>query len=131
MKRTPLCTYTHLGFLINWIMDERPDLDLTFPEIHQAARLEAIQQQVHRFSQPARSRRSRQCGFRILTLQSPSTRFKAFQSLSRIFFDNTPNLKNGVSEATISAPVAQTGKSAVAIRQERLGSQQVKLFSTK
>jgi len=38
MKRTPLCTYNHLGFLINWIMDERPDLDLTFAEIHQAAR---------------------------------------------------------------------------------------------
>ncbi|HWX22765.1 MAG TPA: hypothetical protein VN578_22930 [Candidatus Binatia bacterium] len=35
--KTPLCTYTHLGFLINWIKDERPDLDVTFAEIHEAA----------------------------------------------------------------------------------------------
>ncbi len=33
-----LCSFTHLAFLINWIIDERPDADLPFSEIHDAAR---------------------------------------------------------------------------------------------
>ena len=35
MKLIPL---THLGFLVNWIIDERPANDLSFHEIHDAAR---------------------------------------------------------------------------------------------
>ncbi len=33
----PLCSYTHLAFLINGIIDERPPTGLTFDEIHEAA----------------------------------------------------------------------------------------------
>ena len=36
--KTPLCSFTHLAFLINGIIDERPASDLTFKEIHLAAR---------------------------------------------------------------------------------------------
>jgi len=35
MKLTSL---THLGFLINWIIDERPATDLSFQQVHAAAR---------------------------------------------------------------------------------------------
>src|SRR6266446_3081091 len=35
--KTPLCSYTHLAFLINGIIDERPANELTFKEIHDAA----------------------------------------------------------------------------------------------
>src|SRR6266480_5279689 len=33
-----LCSFTHLGFLINWIIDEHPATDLSFARIHDAAR---------------------------------------------------------------------------------------------
>jgi len=38
MKTMKLCSFTHLGFLLNWIIDECPDTDLSFKEIHDAAR---------------------------------------------------------------------------------------------
>ena|SRR5947208_1992776 len=34
-----LCSFTHLAFLINWTIDERPANDLSFAEIHAAARI--------------------------------------------------------------------------------------------
>ena len=33
-----LCSFTHLAFLINWTVDQRPATDLSFAEIHDAAR---------------------------------------------------------------------------------------------
>ena len=37
-----LCSFTHLAFLINWTIDERPATDLSFDEIHAAAGISAI-----------------------------------------------------------------------------------------
>ena len=33
----PLSPFTHLAFLINWILDSHPPTDLTFTQIHAAA----------------------------------------------------------------------------------------------